>query len=67
MSKPRRKPAPDRSTELEITPVLLRDYFAAAALTGVLRTTIRTDNPETIAERCYRIADAMMAEREPRP
>lgn len=37
----------------------LRDYFAAAALTGS-----REDiSPEEISKSCYKIADAMLAER----
>ncbi len=43
----------------------LRDYFAAAALQHVMATADRTNVPyELIAADCYRIADAMLAERD---
>ena len=42
----------------------LRDYFAAAALTGLLASPDPTlPNPEGIAKVCYRFADAMIVER----
>ena len=46
----------------------LRDYFAAAALTGIIgagKSPIRTmlDGPPTLGEVCYEIADQMLQER----
>lgn len=40
-----------------------RDYFAAAALTGIT-TGDYMQSPEKLAEAAYAIADAMLAERE---
>jgi hypothetical protein len=43
----------------------LRDYFAAAALTGLLSDLHRIiSHPETFADDAYQIADAMMKARE---
>ena len=43
----------------------LRDYFAAAATVGVLADMQFTkETPETVAENAYKIADAMLAQRE---
>ena len=42
----------------------LRDYFAAAALQGILRTNSNRFHPEDDANWCYQIADAMLKERE---
>lgn len=49
----------------------LRDYFAAQALTGILAATVRAVDAETAdrlreikARDSYRMADAMLAERE---
>ena len=49
----------------------LRDYFAAQALAGGLEQGVENDmqtnwwhSPEHIAKRAYKIADAMMEERE---
>ncbi|SRR5260221_1096826 len=43
----------------------LRDYFAAAALQGILGIYDQPNQlSEQFAERCYRLADAMLAERE---
>lgn len=44
----------------------LRDYFAAAALPGVLTARARLElemNQESIAEECYELADAMLEAR----
>ena len=44
----------------------LRDYFAAHALSGWLATASQVDElkPEKEAEMAYRLADAMLKERE---
>lgn len=50
----------------------LRDYFAAQALAGELAADTDRDDPiwrsdidfEVLAERCYRMADAMLKARE---
>lgn len=43
----------------------MRDYFAAAALTGMLTDTTRPRfNADTMAADAYRFADAMLAARE---
>lgn len=39
----------------------LRDYFAAHALTGAVQFG---ESPRQLADRCYDIADAMLAARE---
>jgi hypothetical protein len=43
----------------------LRDYFAAQALQGIVRTFTEIGDylPENLSEDAYRIADAMMKER----
>jgi hypothetical protein len=41
----------------------LRDQFAMAALTGVIRT-FGGFNPDAFAKSCYKMADAMLAARE---
>lgn len=41
----------------------LRDYFAAAALTGLLASSTG-DQPENFAKGAYLMADAMLAARE---
>ena len=41
----------------------LRDYFAAAALTGILAVA-SSDRQAAIAAECYDLADAMLAERQ---
>ena len=41
----------------------LRDYFAAAALTGTLAACLISLDGKVVAESCYRFADAMMKER----
>jgi hypothetical protein len=45
----------------------LRDYFAAAALQGVLANPARFDGWTESAERAYRFADAMLEQREVKP
>ncbi len=46
----------------------LRDYFAAAALTGMMGHPELYKNDEVfVAVQAYTIADAMLAEREERP
>ena len=46
----------------------LRDYFAAQAMQPFLDTLVkqgwRSDDLQTVAETCYRAADAMMKARE---
>lgn len=45
----------------------LRDWFAGMALSGEASTWTETDSggyADAIAERCYKLADAMLAERE---
>ena len=46
----------------------LRDYFAAKAMQGFLDQLIKqgwiSDDLETVAETSYRVADAMMKERQ---
>ncbi len=46
----------------------LRDYFAAKAMQPFLDTLVkqgwRSDDLQTVAETCYRAADAMMKARE---
>lgn len=44
-------------------PCDLRDYFAAAALQGMLAHPENTASPESDSEWAYKIADAMLAER----
>lgn len=42
----------------------LRDYFAAQALAGILADeNVGTNQPQNIADDCYRLADAMLAAR----
>ncbi len=42
----------------------LRDYFAAAALTGLLMNPANNNVTTTeFVESCYKLADAMLAER----
>lgn len=58
-------PCMDRGDGFPGEGMSLRDYFAAAALTGQLanpKNTLRFD-PEHDADFCYRIADAMLARR----
>jgi hypothetical protein len=50
---------------LGTTGMSLRDYFAAAALAGIAEGGIEQDyEPSHIAVIAYRLADAMLAERE---
>jgi len=42
----------------------LRDYFAAKAMQGMMADHTRDNYPEEIAERAYKIADAMIKARE---
>jgi hypothetical protein len=41
----------------------LRDYFAAKASSSVFADAENFETWEEMAERCYRFADAMLAER----
>jgi Tfp pilus assembly protein PilE len=41
----------------------LRDYFAAAALTGILADYTVNSTDEILTKTCYRMADAMLRER----
>ena len=47
--------------------MLLRDYFAAAAVTGILAIHADSEadspNPATVADFAYQVADAMMRRR----
>jgi len=50
---------------LHVTGMTLRDYFAAKAMTGLLTAEIVGEySNEHVAEISYRIADAMLKERE---
>jgi len=70
--KPAPPPAPPRPRYGAIEPVTLdvdlRDYFAAAAVMGLLVAhwipSGPSMRPNEIASTCYEIADAMLAERE---
>jgi len=42
----------------------LRDYFAAAALQGLVADHTRDNYPEELAAYAYRLADAMLKARE---
>jgi hypothetical protein len=46
------------------TGMTLRDYFAGKALAGLARHPHTGADPAEEAERAYRIADAMLAQRE---
>ena len=48
------------ATGLEIS---LRDYFAAAALQGMLADANFNEHPNEASRLCYRVADAMLAAR----
>jgi hypothetical protein len=41
----------------------LRDYFAAAAMQGLLANIDTTSGKAQLAKSCYALADAMLAER----
>lgn len=63
MSAPPPTYFPDWKTEAASV-MTLRDYFAAQALSGMVRANHRlTFNPEDDAHWCYGIADAMLKER----
>jgi len=51
---------------MHFTGMTLRDYFAAQALQGIVRTFTEIGDylPENLSEDAYKIADAMMKERE---
>ena len=51
-------------TQLSATGMTLRDYFAAAAMQGIVRSNNNRFHPEDDAKWCYEIADAMLMERE---
>ena len=55
----------DREAGLIVTQngMTLRDYMAAAALTGILAAEIRDTTIPNVAKESYRMADAMIAER----
>ncbi len=55
----------ERECEYAQTGMFLRDYFAAAALQGMLAAEIKGEvwKPDECAARCYRFADAMLKER----
>lgn len=42
----------------------LRDYFAAAAMQGILAARIKSDEAPHVAPLAYQYADAMIAERD---
>ena len=53
-----------RMPEYLMPRVSLRDYFAAAALTSFIGDTTRwAMSSEELAERAYKVADAMLQER----
>jgi len=60
-------PHAEPSTQLKIVPfaemTVLRDYFAAAALTGMLAAA-SGDEATAIAEECYALAEAMLTARQ---
>lgn len=45
-------------------PVSLRDYFAAQAIAALADTPRADDEMELVADRAYRLADAMLKARE---
>jgi len=50
--------------EVQIPLMSVRDYFAAAALTSFIGDTTRwAMSSEELAERAYKVADAMLKER----
>ena len=55
--------AEGRSAE-EIDKTVLRDWFAGKALAGLLVDSEADCRPESVAQACYRYADAMLAARE---
>lgn len=46
-----------------VLPVSLRDYFAAAAITGLLAQTHEAGSAHEFARQAYVVADAMLKER----
>lgn len=57
---------PTKGSREEIPGMSLRDYFAAAAITGVMNDLQVTQDEyqnEDVAKACYEIANAMIAER----
>ena len=56
------KDIPD-PVEVEIPLMSIRDYFAAAALTGTLSCSTASREGEVVAVSCYRFADAMLKAR----
>lgn len=58
---------PKNGTQYRMPGMTLRDYFAAAALQGVLASTEAAQghkiHVQTLAANCYTISDAMLAER----
>lgn len=48
---------------MELEQVSLRDYFAAAALTGIVSHYGASDGPKVNTETAYEIADAMLEAR----
>lgn len=58
-----------KGTQLVFTDVGLRDYFAAAALQGILSNTevSKAWNESDVARFCYFQADAMLRAREVKP
>jgi hypothetical protein len=53
------------TTEPSLSGMTLRDYFAAQALQGIVRTFTEIGDylPENLSEDAYKIADAMMEAR----
>ena len=48
---------------LPTPPMALRDYFAAAAVTGLIAQSSTATSARLLAEEAYTVADAMIAER----
>lgn len=47
----------------KVADMLMRDYFAAQALSGIVSGGTKGDPIDTLAELSYRLADAMLMER----
>lgn len=56
-------PVGDQSTHPLLTGMSLRDYFAAAALTGLLNSAKQGFNPEYYVEQANLVADTMLSAR----
>jgi hypothetical protein len=56
----------DGTHQIVETGLSIRDYFAAAALQGMLADLDMNGEPDPVAVIAYNYADAMMAEREKR-